>query len=847
MHKGIKQQHSQPFNNIMRHRIVFLILIVLGLTGKAQINVVAEVDHVKPDGVDTQGNIYQSVGGGTPPYRYSWSPGGSTSKDLTSATQNLYTVKVKDSTPDSVYYYYRLGYKTRWTDFVSCVFSNDSITNVAPTPISFFATAVSKNTLAANHNGWVEWVIGNTSDYALVGFIDSLTNQSPAYSDIEHGLFQAGGNLYYATGGGLYYVTPCKNGDVITLIRTDSLMDFYLNNTSLGGYTLTPTQLSKDWKIKAQTYAGVLSNVGCSFSDSTGFTFPNYVQNIPRITHTAPGYTNGAVSLSPRYPAASPFGYTWTPGSYTTSSISGKPFGNYSITTTDENSNVSRTSYNIGYKTRWTGLYGCSARNDSIFQSLPATLTGAATALSQNTVRQGHDGWIEYVITSVADYNMVGFLDSASSLQGYWSDIDAGLYQFANKLYYIRNGNYYYTGAGYETGDVIRIEKTDSVVHFKVNGYEFEHVTMPPDMYARDWKVKAVLFGQPLVNIGASFYDSTGVDFPGYLRDYPAITPLSGVGTDDGSIGLSPLPSSEAHTYTWTPGSFTTELIHDRGVGNYTATVADASNNNCNKTYDLAYKIYWTDTTNIVLSYDTLFATGSTWGTAVSLDTLQYNENGWIQFVIDTTSVYRMIGFLDSSYAPGDYVDIDYGVYQFGSYLYKLTGGSYSLVTPVSYGDVVKIKRTDTIIDILVNDYVFSYYSTIIPSGVRSHGLRTKTAILAGDGYFARPSWTPPPVFNTYNACAVLKRSLDGDYYATRNDRLFFTLDGTYDKVTTMSYAVYNFSRTLQTSVAIVSASSALNTGDNRFELDISSLSAGYYVLEVENQKKEKLMLRFKK
>ncbi|MGZ4038375.1 MAG: hypothetical protein ACXVPQ_11145, partial [Bacteroidia bacterium] len=113
----------------MKYLKLLALLLLFGPDLGAQINVIAEIDHVKPDGIDTHGNFHLTVSGGTSPYTYTWMPGSVTARDYTNATISTYTVKVKDSTPDSVYYYYRLGYKTRWTDFVSCVFSNDSIFN----------------------------------------------------------------------------------------------------------------------------------------------------------------------------------------------------------------------------------------------------------------------------------------------------------------------------------------------------------------------------------------------------------------------------------------------------------------------------------------------------------------------------------------------------------------------------------------------------------------------------------------------------------------------------------------------------------------------------------------------
>jgi hypothetical protein len=40
---------------------------------------------------------------------------------------------------------------------------------------------------------------------------------------------------------------------------------------------------------------------------------------------------------------------------------------------------------------------------------------------------------------------------------------------------------------------------------------------------------------------------------------------------------------------------------------------------------------------------------------------------------------------------------------------------------------------------------------------------------------------------------------------------------------------------------------SFLKSGDNRYNLDCNTLPVGYYTLEVENEKNEKLYLRFKR
>jgi hypothetical protein len=95
---------------------------------------------------------------------------------------------------------------------------------------------------------------------------------------------------------------------------------------------------------------------------------------------------------------------------------------------------------------------------------------------------------------------------------------------------------------------------------------------------------------------------------------------------------------------------------------------------------------------------------------------------------------------------------------------------------------------------------------------------------------------------------ALLHKKLNGEYYKLFNNQLFFKYDGQYD-VSGLMYYVYDKSNAVVASASannLVNVSSA-NPGDNRLTLNAATLSTGYYVLEVINEKTEKLYLRFKK
>lgn len=93
---------------------------------------------------------------------------------------------------------------------------------------------------------------------------------------------------------------------------------------------------------------------------------------------------------------------------------------------------------------------------------------------------------------------------------------------------------------------------------------------------------------------------------------------------------------------------------------------------------------------------------------------------------------------------------------------------------------------------------------------------------------------------------AVLKRDLDAGFYYAENAKKFrFEFDEEYfDTDDDLSYTVYNLNRSAVINSTQVQPS---QTGDNRITINISSLGTGFYILEVENQKKEIFKLRFYK
>ncbi|MBN8693533.1 MAG: hypothetical protein J0L69_10070 [Bacteroidetes bacterium] len=690
-------------------RLVKAILLLLLFNGllNAQINVKARIDHVKPDGVDTQGNIYLTVTGGTSPYTYLWSPGGSTNKDLTNATANSYTVRVKGANNDSVFYKYNLGYKTYWTNFTASFFRNDTLHYVSTPSHSvtsgYWCTAVSKNTLKSDQNGWTQWVINSSTSVVAGGFADSISvARTGIYTDIDFGFYQQSGTLYRIHYGVLYSLSTCTAGDVLRLERNGSTMYFKKNDVVLTSYTIAIN--SKDWKIKSATYGTYNANIGASFLDTTKTMFPNYVEDVPLITHATPGSSNGSIKLNPRITGTS-HNYTWTPGGASTNSLTSLSASAYSVQIMDVDSNRSNYVYNIGNKTYWTNFFGTRFRNDSLQFQTPTSPTGWNSALSKNTLKAGTNGWIEIVAKLQTEIYMLGFLDSVTAVPGVYTDLDNYVYIHNN---IIRSNGSTIIGS-YRSGDIIRLERNASTFYIKVNGLTIHSEACSTN---RDWKVKAMLYNAAICNIGASFIDTSNVNFPNYALTVPLIKHCS-PGLSNGSIALSPRISGSTQSYTWQPGGATTNSITSLSNGNYSVTAQDANNNASSFNFNVGYKTYWTNFYGTKVSNDSLTTKAplspSGYNTAISKNTLRAGNNGWIEYVITSASNLNKIGFIDSvAHMVGLWEDMDFGFNFVNNYLYRYTSSGSALIGGYSIGDVVRLERVGSTINYKLNGVTLS-------------------------------------------------------------------------------------------------------------------------------------------
>jgi hypothetical protein len=361
---------------------------------------------------------------------------------------------------------------------------------------------------------------------------------------------------------------------------------------------------------------------------------------------------------------------------------------------------VCPANYNgIGYKTKWKNFYGTFFRNDSLKVSGITLPEGYPVAISKNTLLPNTNGWAEQIVGSpIASNYAVGFCDSASAIAGNYFDIDFAIHVYINDLYVFHNGYINYLGT-VAPGDVLRIERTGSNYNFKKNNTILFTDVAPA---TKCLKLKGVLNVDPIVNLGASFADSTGVYFANYVKPKIKIihtndgTPY-GTSINDGGVNLYPSLGESGYTYTWSPGATNGSSISNKSIGSYTVLVKDGLQNSSVYNYDISYKTKWTGLEGMEFRNDSLISlpnSGLFWNTALSENKIVSNTNGFVRWKIRNITSSNVLGFLEMpSGDTGIIDDIRDGIFQSFNELYFITGGSFSFIGYCLPEDELKLSR----------------------------------------------------------------------------------------------------------------------------------------------------------
>lgn len=626
----------------VRLLILYSILAFAGGV-KAQISVMGRVEHVTDDGIDTTGDITLAPSGGTAPYTYVWKKGGitqATTKDLSAATKGHYSATVTDAASASKAHAYNIGYKTAWTHLNGIVPRNDSLISIED-HIGYNPTARSVNVLKPNTDGWFEFVLQQTNDLFVMGFVDKNEPEvAGGNSDMDFAVHTTSGYIYAFSNNIYTWLDYIHPGDVIRVQRTGSAYQIFLNDVLLYN---AEANASKALKIKSIIFNPMV-NLGASFSDPASGP-PLSINTV--INHINPDgiQTKGSIDLNPKG-GATPYAVSITPASENNSSNNLNSLSKdlYNIRLTDGNGDSIKRLYNVGYRAKWTNENSLVVTKDSILAIASDPPVAVPSCISKNILNAGEDGWAELIVEPYSAPFLIGFFDAAVSTPAL-ADINFAMHlTTGNSFYVYTNGNF--TLLGYaQPGDVIRMIRTTTDFILYKNDVEVYTAAI---LISKSLKLKTFIEGSiAFRSFGCSFQPGFNASVTKTHADFSH--------PDNGTASIFPYGIKGPYTVRWPDGAVMnsrSELIPRR----YTVTISDsARTDSIYKTIDIGIKPSWKYKSNIDFSGDTIFqAHADSIGVSVAENIINASEQGGFEITINDPDKEMAIGFIASGSALPD-------------------------------------------------------------------------------------------------------------------------------------------------------------------------------------------------
>lgn len=270
------------------------------------------------------GNIDVTVTGGVAPYSYAWS-NGQTTQDLNNQCAGTYTLTVTDAnnckstktvTLTNSYTFTATASATN----ISCYGQNTGSISITPaggtTPITYGWNngATSQNLTNINAGNYTVTVTDNKGCTAIV----SATVSQPA-SALSSSVNKTD-VLCFGNSTGSASVTASGGTSPYTYLWSNGITTNSNPNLSAGNYTVTVTDSKGCTSVSSVQVLQPLSALNATTNSVNILCFGN---------------STGSASVSPSG-GTSPYTYQWNTGA-TSSSVTGWPAGNYTVTVTDAN------------------------------------------------------------------------------------------------------------------------------------------------------------------------------------------------------------------------------------------------------------------------------------------------------------------------------------------------------------------------------------------------------------------------------------------------------------------------------------------------------------------------------
>lgn len=341
----------------------------------------------------------------------------------------------------------------------------------------------------------------------------------------------------------------------------------------------------------------------------------------------------------------------------------------------------------------WTNPINVGVNSDNSLTKSGGAVAWDATIVSQNILRSGQDGSIEFVYQPGTSQYMVSLSKLNNNADYAASDYSAYVNGTTFRTYNRTTGSGPFAVT---SGDVIKVSREGPAINIYVGTAIVKTYTLTNNLDNLRVDVSVAKGSVPIVT--ASFAPALMVR-PTFQYPFPA--------DDNGTITLHTEGQVEPVTYTWSTGE-NTSTITGKSRGTYTVTATDAASRTVTATYGLGHPVQWTKQTEIVINPDnTITKVGaSEWGVsgAYSANVLEPNADGWIEFVLtEPTSDFGIGLSVEDANRHVNSIDYAWRITGTGQALIYENGTSRITAVSTMKGDVFRISRAAGVFKYYIN------------------------------------------------------------------------------------------------------------------------------------------------
>ena len=319
------------------------------------------------------------------------------------------------------------------------------------------------------------------------------------------------------------------------------------SNLSIGTYTVTTT-----------------NSLGCTITNTVTVTQPTPIALNAAITDVScSGGSDGSISITASG-GTGPYTYVWQPGNQTTSSITGKTAGTYTVTVKDSKLCTTTLSYTINQP----------APIVVNLSSNPVSCFNGSNGSASSTVSGGTTPYIYTWSSGATSPNASG--------------LTAGTYTLTvkdNKGCTAVNT----TSVSQPSAFTVSVATTPETCNTQNNGTAAANPSGGTPSYSYLWQPGS-LTSASLTGLSAGTYTLTVTDAKGctalsnpVITEPPPLTVsfisqsnVSCNGGNDGTVTANPAGGTPAYSYLWSPGNSTSAKVTSLSAGTYSVTVTDS-------------------------------------------------------------------------------------------------------------------------------------------------------------------------------------------------------------------------------------------------------------------------------